>query len=656
MSWMGKLYETYEQALLLDLPEENKLMPVSHTLQNAHINIVIDGHGNFIRAKVIEKTQVILPATESSAGRSSGEAPHPLADKVQYVAADYKKYGGNKAHYFNGYKKQLEGWCESNFAHAKVKAVLAYIAKETVVQDLVANNILYIDENLQLLTSWTDISEEREVPPIFKVLPKEKGELDQGNALICWSVEIDGDPCSHTWLDESLFQSWIEYDAQSSGDERLCFVSGKIAPVANNHPAKLRHTGDKAKLISSNDSGGFTYRGRFINSEQASDISFEVTQKAHNALRWLISNAPRSARNGDQVVVAWAVSGKSIPCPSDDINVFDLDDLGVVEINAEDNFEPAVNHSIDLGQSFAKNLSCYMAGYRATLNPTENIIILAVDSATPGRMGIVYYRDFFAAEYLEKIERWHNEFSWPQRISKESHEANGKKGKSTVSWLPSAPSPYSILNTAYGDIIKSSEALKKNLYERIIPCIVEGRSFPQDLVHLAIRRVSNPSSCEKWEWEKSIGVACALYRGFFNRHPNHEKRRNYSMSLETDKSSRDYLYGRLLAIAERIEEVALNVAGENRPTTAARLMQRFADRPFSTWRNLELALIPYMQRLQNSRAGFLVNRKKELDEVLGLFNTSDFTNDKALSGEFLLAYHCQRQILRNKPETDFEQN
>lgn len=34
------------------------------------------------------------------------------------------------------------------------------------------------------------------------------------------------------------------------------------------------------------------------------------------------------------------------------------------------------------------------------------------------------------------------------------------------------------------------------------------------------------------------------------------------MALEKDRTARDYLYGRLLAVAEKIEEVALNVGGE----------------------------------------------------------------------------------------------
>lgn len=118
------------------------------------------------------------------------------------------------------------------------------------------------------------------------------------------------------------------------------------------------------------------------------------------------------------------------------------------------------------------------------------------------------------------------------------------------------------------------------------------------------------------------------------------------MALEPDRTTRDYLYGRLLAIAEHIEGRALYVAGEKRDTTAARLMQRFADRPYSTWKTIELALAPYKTRLRSQRAGFLFEMEKLIDEVMTAFVGSEFTQDGQLAGEFLLAYHCQRQALR----------
>ncbi|MEN9847558.1 MAG: CRISPR-associated protein Csd1 family, partial [Pseudomonadota bacterium] len=275
MSWMARLYETYQQALTWELAEgEGKLLPISHTLQNAHINIVIDGEGNFKRASVLEKTQVILPATESSAGRTAGEAAHPLADKLQYVAADYSSHGGRKESYFTSYEAQLSAWCESEFTHPKAQAIHRYIKKGKVISDLIAAKIVYVDDSKQLLTTWIgEVTAENPLPLLFKVLPKEKGMLDQGNALVCWSVELENEPRSDTWTDESLHQSWIAFDAKNNIEQdQLCFVTGLVQPIASNHPAKLRHTGDKAKLVSANDKDGFTFRGRFTNSNEANSI------------------------------------------------------------------------------------------------------------------------------------------------------------------------------------------------------------------------------------------------------------------------------------------------------------------------------------------------------------------------------------------------
>ena len=123
------------------------------------------------------------------------------------------------------------------------------------------------------------------------------------------------------------------------------------------------------------------------------------------------------------------------------------------------------------------------------------------------------------------------------------------------------------------------------------------------------------------------------------------------MALETDRRTRDYLYGRLLAIAENVESRALFVARETRDTTAARLMQRFADRPYSTWRTIELALVPYKTRLRASRGGFLFKMDLLLDDVMSAFSGDDFTQDAPLSGEFLLGYHCQRQALKPSDDT-----
>jgi len=657
MSWLAKLYETYEAGVAIDVPEEQKLMPISHTLQNAHIKIVIDGDGNLRRASVLEKTQVVLPATEKSAGRSSGEAPHPLADKLQYVAKDYPDFGGRKKPYFASYEEQLRRWCDSLYAHCKAVAVYNYIKKGRVVADLIEKGVLHIGDNRKLLAYWPfNSGSNNPIPPIFKVLPplpkdkrleKDKPEVEQGDALICWQVEKPGELQSETWTDTTLQESWIQFQSAKGGESGLCFVTGKDQVLATNHPAKLRHTGDKAKILSANDSSGFTFRGRFTEGDgnQAAGVGYEVTQKAHNALRWLIDR--QGFRNGDQVYVAWAVSGKPIPDPLESTFYLLEKPLVFQEVVAEDSVE-TVDHTVDLGASFAHKFNNYLRGYRAKLEPNEQIIIMGLDSATPGRMSVIYYRVLVASEFFKRLENWHLQFSWPQRHSIEvDTDGKSKSMKKKTIWPVSSPVPKIIAEAAYGTVLKSNETLKKHLLERIMPAIIDGHPFPRDIMASAVRRASNRNNCEPWEWERNLGVACALYRGFYQRQPE-QQRREYLMTLENSRITRDYLYGRLLAIAERIEEVALSVGGESRPTTAARMMQRFADRPFSTWRNIALALQPYMQRLHGSRAGFLTNRKKDLDTVMSLFENGEFEHDRALSGEFLLGYHCQRMSYRQQ--------
>jgi CRISPR-associated protein Csd1 len=75
-------------------------------------------------------------------------------------------------------------------------------------------------------------------------------------------------------------------------------------------------------------------------------------------------------------------------------------------------------------------------------------------------------------------------------------------------------------------------------------------------------------------------------------------------------------------------------------------MQQFANRPFTTWRNIELALKPYENRLKSNRAGYLANMQDLLDQIMNGFDVADFSDDSALSGEFLLGYHSQKMQIK----------
>jgi CRISPR-associated protein Csd1 len=185
---------------------------------------------------------------------------------------------------------------------------------------------------------------------------------------------------------------------------------------------------------------------------------------------------------------------------------------------------------------------------------------------------------------------------------------------------------------------KADDKLRKGVVESLMPCIVDGRPVPRNLIEACVHRASNRVALMPADWEKCLGISCGLFRGNL-------RKEGYLMSLEEGRTTRDYLFGRLLAIAEHIEQQALYVADENRETNAAKLMHRFADRPRSTWRTLEISLAPSRARLRANRPGTLLRLEKELDKVAGLFVTEEFISDSRLSGEFLLGYHCQRTAL-----------
>ena len=116
------------------------------------------------------------------------------------------------------------------------------------------------------------------------------------------------------------------------------------------------------------------------------------------------------------------------------------------------------------------------------------------------------------------------------------------------------------------------------------------------------------------------------------------------MYLEPTRNDRDYLYGRLLALADRFENGVLYKQGisDTRPTNAVKLMSNFVAKPFTTWGTLWKQLMPYLKSA-NGAPWF----QNSVDEVMALFKEGDFESNKPLSPLFLLGYsHKRRQLIQ----------
>jgi CRISPR-associated protein Csd1 len=604
MSWIQKLVETYDSCFGRPQFVQNPLAPISTVPQTTQLHMELHSDGSFHHASLVEERDTSLFVSEDSAARSGKfPAPNPLTEQLEYCAKGSERYGG-KSDKYDRYVRQLKLWSESPYGDPKVTGVLKYIKNGTMLDDLLNQRILSASDG------------------VLQKVKIGRNAQDPLKIWVRWSV-IDRRQ-AETWSDAELTEKWQGFEATQSKERQFCMASGVNTRTTQKHPARIRFTSDRCKLISSNDTGGFTFRGRFDKSEEALTVGYEESQKAHNALRWLITR--QGTKNGDQVVVAWSVKSADAPPVLVDSWQF-FRDAG----EAAEEVREAV-YDGDAGQLFALRLRKALRGYQQKLSDSADIVVMGLDSATQGRMAILFYRELKESEFLIRLERWHASLAWPQNMGKDRR-------------FIGAPAPRDIAEACYGQRV--DEKLRKATQERLLPCIVDGRPLPRDLVQSAVRRAVNRVALEHWEFERNLGVACSLYRGA------HLKER-YSMSLDESRTSRDYLYGRLLALADSIEGLALNVAKVQRDTTAARLMQRFADHPYSTWRTIELQLTPYIAQLRSSRAPALQRRQSLIDAVCALFKTdggeSTFLDNRPLTGEFLLGFHSQREAL--KPRKD----
>lgn len=638
MSWLEKCYETYENCqqeigIQKFQAEGDKrsyvpLLPVAHTTQLVNIEVELDQNGDFQDARLLAKDEqtTIIPCTEESSARTSGIVPHPLVDKLQYIAADYPAYGGTKKSGWNLYHTQLQDWCSSPYADAKVCAVLRFLEKGCLVASLVKKHILFLDENGKMPAKWTGNKDEK--PKILETL----ASADQTESFVRFRVGgID------LAQDEAVRESFIHYYEMKQQRVDYCTVQGKQMAVSTLSPYKIRNPGDRAKLISSNDSTNYTYRGRFVTAEQALSIGYETTQKAHSALRWLISK--QGCSNGDQTVVVWGTKGEPIP----DITA-DSMDLG-------DDFAAAF---AQLGQpqlppatesEYAERFNKAIQGYGKALDEKANTVVMILDSATQGRLSIRYYRELAGSELMKNITDWHRNFAWKlnYRSAPESAEPGQKPKWKRVSFW-GAPSPADIAKAAYGE--KADKKIIQQTVERLVPCITEGKYLPRDLMLSAVHRATAGIGLEPWEYQKTCGIACALICGYYHRNKKEDFVMTDGKYVDETIDDRSYLFGRILACAEQIERRVQSQTGETRPTNAERLRLVFVQRPAKTTALLQQKLTPYLNRMRANG----VSRDKRystLQELVGRLGAENYTN-KPLNELYLLGYACQMMDFREE--------
>lgn len=612
------------------------LLPPFHTTVTAQITVTIDQNGNFMRAELVaqDDKMTIIPVTEKSGSRTAGKESHPLCDNLRYLAGDYKDYYKDDGVCNELYMSQIEKWEKSTYSHEKVKAIYLYLKKATLIKDLVEQKIIKLNDNNQI-----DDKENME-------------GIVQTKAFARFIIRSTGENLhreipDECWKDRTLQDCYIKYVRSQEREKGMCYLTGNMESISYLHSKKIRNEGDGAKLISANDSQNFTYRGRFANREEAVAVGSETSQIVHNTLKWIIRK--QGVFFDTMTIVTWESDQLSMPKWNMDTESIITEYENEQEENDWDSWDDDWSEEEEVSDGnpiTAEKFYKALNGYGKKVDNTSNMILLAFDAATPGRLAMIENVTLDTARYLKNIEKWHNDCNW-------IHE-KWKDGKRIQFWgmvgvRDIADILFGIENKGKLSIVDGNgKKLYAEVAKRLLPCIWYGSNIPYDYVNLAVVKASNPLTYkERKNWERVLTLACSMVK-------KNEKDRNkeeWNVALDKSAMDRSYLYGRLLAVADRIEYMTYDAKDNGRITNAKRYMSTFSQRPYETWKVIEENIQPYLAKLDVVKRKYYENL---LSEICNLFDIDKFKENKKLDGLYLLGFHSQEYDLRFKKENSEE--
>lgn len=611
------------------------LVPIYHSTLIAQITVYLNLDGDFLNATTIARNDALtlIPVTEESSVRTRNCAPHPLCDGLKYVAGDYDSYfetqgEKNFKEFYKQYISKLEQWRKSPYTHPKVDAIYEYLKKQCLVKDLIECGCLILGDNGKVRNDRKiGLVAQPDAAVRFCVI-EDKFEIDQ---------VLDDEKC---WKDRTLFRAYICYARQQNigAKKGLSYATGAMVNLTYNNPKKIRSDSDSGKLISFGDSAKknhMLFEGLFPDVESALHIGLEESHMAYNALKWIIRKQGETF--GDLTTVFYiAGSDDNIPSISDGTQ----DICGKIVQESMESAESDISlgneneGTYEIIQRDAELFASAMKGYEKLQPANTKMRFLAFKSATPGRLALVENHSISTGDYMEKIKKWHEDMAWIYR-------------KWDGTYFYGIPSLKEIATILYGEeidggvlkLVGNNTGYVRVITNRLISCILYGDPLPKDIINRTITLASKPQKYKSvYNWQKVLNLACACVRKNEIEHGRKER------GMELDRSCRDrsYLYGRLLAIADRIEYRSYEKDIE-RATNAKRYMTAFSQRPFRTWQLIREKIRCYEKKLKKHEWLYY---ERQIDGIMELFQEGDFELIKPLDGMYLLGYSNELRALR----------
>ncbi|MCI2170596.1 type I-C CRISPR-associated protein Cas8c/Csd1 [Schleiferilactobacillus perolens] len=588
------------------------LLPLAHVSVKVPIQVTLTETGNFLSAMALPKEDqlTVIPATSESATRSSNPDPMPLQDKVRYCAGDFADSLANKKEQEKAredhqrYTTLLGGWAESTDVPQTVRVIYRYILQDSLLDDLLRE---------------------------FQGDDKTRKSVEKGDPYIRFRVDALPDP----WSDQTMFRSWTSYyltQQQAHGNDiGIDYLTGRAEPTTKLNEKNINPATSGAKLVSANDSGGYTYRGMFTDDDFYS-IGYAQSQKITHALKWLIQR--QGIQRDSRVFLFWTRGDDSALVAS--MKILATNDPRVAMYQHAQK-KQQTDTGADVAQSFRERL----LGYTAEISDGRPINVMFLDAATTGRMAVVYY-DLLQSDLLkDNVMRW------------------GDQARIVRYWRGQptdvVPTLMQVIRGAYsvGKEGTRFATLAKRAMSRLLPAIIHARPIPEDIFAAFQRHIMRPLSYLSGGIDTGTGLGnwyTDVLR--FSAVANYNRKGVDSMTLDPTSTDRSYLYGRLVAVANAAEQAAIHDAKKrggaqsDRTTTAIRFLTNVSERPATTWNRIWLAVNrSYLDRMNGAQRYYYT---KQMNEIMNLLPNQE--DDTALGPLFPIGFAHQSEAMHQRAQ------
>lgn len=630
MSLLTALLDSYDYALennMVGKPDHfgNILLPMYYNSMKSNgkniIELLLSKESDLLEARVLPEGETIqFPVTEDSVARSSGVAPHPLVDSASYVIQDGEKRSA-------AYMEQMENW-------------LAYDANDCVK---IIRDFLKKPGMLDAVKKKLKDSEEDEERKSKKSAPS----IDFEKVFFTFSIEnyegMKNVSVSENAALQERYKAYVEYlNANDPEKEKIiCNLSGKEDYLCIKHQPLM----GTARLVSQITANDENYRGRFTTADQSIKIGMETSQKIHLMAKYLLSGQGTRRWLGEQAnMVSWfsddlSNAAEFNPTKSTEVASSVKNRLLALKQEKSDASMIADEMTEDIVKSFTSG--------KRMFSDDATYYIAIFDKISNGRVAAKYFRSLSASRLKENLVAWQEKHHW-WGFSNENRDKEF------------TPSPRRMVLAAYGverdgmlEIAKND--FLKNQYQNIVTALVEGRAVPRNFEKALAVNIRHRQNYDK-TWMEVLFCALAVLK---------DKGGIKDPMLNRENTDRSYLFGRLLASFEYLEESTFGEKDE-RSTNAEKMWTSYTNHPATMMLRLRNLMKPYERKLERSDEALkrmaYFNAMREIREATNMlhesYNMDSVEVNRPLDYGFIFGYEAQRQAFysgKNKDAKEIEE-